>query len=124
MPKRCRVGQSYGRRAEEGEMVARVQTVTRSEQVTASAPARRRRTSRARRAMTKPSALRRIGRIVWVLPLHTVLALTTGVACGALAARFGGIVAPPYAATFGAVVVYPALVAVWRRMPRRGQPSC
>src|SRR5712675_1190451 len=102
MPKRCRVGQSYGRRAEEGEMVARVTTAIRSEQVTA--PARRRRTSRARRAMTKPSVLRRIGRIVWVPPLHTVLALTTGVVCGALAARFGGIVASPYAATFGAVV--------------------
>jgi len=68
--------------------------------------------------MTKPSVLRRIGRIVWVPPLHAVLALTTGVACGALAARFGGIVAPPYVAIFGAAVVYPALVAVWRRMPR------
>jgi hypothetical protein len=102
------------------EMVARVTTATRSEKVIASAPARRRRTSRARWAMTKPLLLRRIGRIAWVPPLHAALALTTGVACGALAARFGGIVAPPYAAIFGAAVVYPALVAVWRRIPRRG----
>jgi hypothetical protein len=100
--------------------VARVTTATRSEQVTASAPARRRRTSRARRTMKKPSVLLRIGRTVWVPPLHAALALTTGVACGALAARFSGTVVPPYAAIMGAAVVYPALIAVWRRMPRPG----
>jgi hypothetical protein len=57
---------------------------------------------------------------VWVSPRHAALALTTGLVCGALAARIGGPIAPPYAAILGTLIGYPALVAVWRRLPRAG----
>ena len=181
-------GKATGRRAEEGEMVARVTTAIRSEQVTASAPARRRRTSRARRAMTKPSvsnwmdclgataacrtgaynrcglrcsrctvrrhrraalcrnlwssgclsrarcclatdaaavlappmktttrrSLRHAWRVMtWPLAGHIVFALGIGFACGMVATRYPEVMAPPYAAIFGTVVLYPVMVAMW-----------
>jgi hypothetical protein len=97
-------------------MVAKAQTGTRSGP--SPALARRRRTGGARRATRKPSVIRRVARMVWVSPRHAALALATGLVCGGLAARIGGMISPPYAAILGTLVVYPALVAVWRRMPR------
>src|SRR5207248_4961365 len=96
-------------------MAARVQAGTGSERVTASAPAPRRRSRRSRRTTTRPSVLRRIGRIAWVSPRHMALALATGLACGALASRIDGMVSPPSAAILGAAVFYPALITLWRR---------
>jgi len=62
--------------------------------------------------------LRRVGRFIWVFPRHAALAFVTGLIAGAIASRFGGVLAPPYAATLGATVVYPALAMVWRVIPR------
>ena len=82
---------------------------------------RRRRTGGARRAATKRSVLRRVGRIVWVSPRHAALALAAGIVCGALVSRVGGMISPPYAAILGTLVGYPALVTLWRRLPRPGR---
>jgi hypothetical protein len=57
--------------------------------------------------------------MVWVSPRHAALALATGLVSGGLAARIDGMISPPYAAILGTLVAYLALVAVWRRMPRR-----
>jgi hypothetical protein len=86
------------------------------------APAHRQRVGGARRAITKPSLLRRVGRVIWVSPRHAALALVTGLVCGSLASRIGGMISPPYAAILGTLVVYPALVAIWPRLSglRRG----
>jgi hypothetical protein len=59
--------------------------------------------------------------MVWVSPRHAALALATGLVCGGLAARIDGMISPPYAAILGTLVVYPALVAVWLRIPRPGR---
>jgi hypothetical protein len=99
-------------------MVAKARTGTRSGPSTAAAPARRRRTGGARRVTRKPSVIRRVARVVWVSPRHTALALATGLVCGGLASRISGMISPPYAAILGTVVVYPALVAIWSRLPR------
>ena len=99
-------------------MVAKAQTGTRSGARGAAAPARRRPTAGARRVTRKPSVIRRVARMVWVSPRHAALALATGLVCGGLAARIDGMISPPYAAILGTLVVYPALVAVWRLMPR------
>jgi len=61
--------------------------------------------------------------MVWVSPRHVALALATGLACGVLSSRISGIISPPYAAIIGTLVAYPALVAVWRRLPRLGKRS-
>jgi hypothetical protein len=58
--------------------------------------------------------------MVWVSPRHLALALTTGLLCGVLSSRIGGTISPPYAAILGTLILYPALVAVWRRLPRPG----
>jgi hypothetical protein len=50
---------------------------------------------------------------------HAALAVVVGLLCGAAAARFAGPAAP-YAAIAGAVLLYPALIAAWRRRPRFG----
>ena len=84
---------------------------------TAAALIRRRPTGR-RRVSKKPSVIRRVGQAVWVSPRHAVLAFTTGFVCGAVAARVDGLISPPYAAILGTLVGYPAIVAVWRRLPR------
>ena len=47
----------------------------------------------------------------------------TGPVCGGLALRIGGMISPAYAAILGTLVAYPALVAVWRRVPRPGKRS-
>ena len=111
-------------RAREGERgrVARAQTRARSGSGVAASPARRRPTGGAqRRAAIKPSVLRRVGRMVWVSPRHAALALATGLVCGVLVSRIGGMISPPYAAILGTLVGYPALVAVWRRLLRPGR---
>src|SRR6266498_505417 len=84
------------------------------------ARARRRRSGVSRRTTTRPSVLRRIGRIAWVSPRHAALALATGLACGALASRVDRMVSPPNAAIVGAAVFHPALITIWRRVPRPG----
>jgi hypothetical protein len=56
--------------------------------------------------------------MIWVSPRHAALALVTGALCGALAARIGGPIFSPYAAIVGTLVGYPALLALWRRLPR------
>jgi len=62
-----------------------------------------------------------VARVLWVSPLHGALALATGIVSGGLASRIGGMISPPYAAILGTLVVYPALVAVWRLVPRPGR---
>jgi hypothetical protein len=52
------------------------------------------------------------------LPGHIALALTMGLACGVVAARYRAMILPPYAAILGALVAYPVLIAVWWRLPR------
>src|SRR6266571_2323059 len=111
--KGCRAGARGG-----GGMVAKAATGTRSGPSTTAAPTRRRRTGGGRRITRKPSVIRRVARMAWVSPRHAALALATGLICGGLAAHIGGMISPPYAAILGTLVVYPALVAVWRRMPR------
>jgi hypothetical protein len=100
--------------------VAKAQTGAGSGPSTTTAPARRRRTG-ARRVARKASMIRRVARVVWVSPRHAALALATGLVCGGLASRVGGMISPPYAAILGTLVVYPALVAVWRLVPRSGR---
>jgi hypothetical protein len=56
--------------------------------------------------------------VVWVSPRHAALALATDLVCGSLASRIDGMISPPYAAILGTLVVYPTLIAVWRRMPQ------
>src|SRR5713226_9217556 len=101
-------------------MVAKAQIGTRSGPGTAAAPARLRRTGAARRVAKKPSVIRRVARVVWVSPRHAALALATGLVCGGLASRIGGMISPPYAAILGTLVVYPTLITIWRRMPQPG----
>ena len=81
-------------------------------------PARRRRTGAARWVTRKPSVIRRVARVIWVSPRHAALALATGLVCGGLASRIGGMISPPFAAILGTLVVYPALVAIWSRLSR------
>jgi hypothetical protein len=101
--------------------MARAEIDARGAPTAAAAPTRRRRRSTGRRRVTKkPALIRRLGRVVWVSPGHAGLALTTGLVCGALASRIGGPISPPYAAILGALIGYPALVAIWRRLPRAG----
>jgi hypothetical protein len=42
-----------------------------------------------------------------VSPRHAALALATGLVCGVLSSRIGGMISPPYAAILGTLVVYP-----------------
>jgi hypothetical protein len=100
--------------------MARAEIEARSPPNAAAALPQRRRSTGRRRAAKKPSLIRRVGRAVWVSPRHAALALTTGLVCGALALRTGGPISPPYAAILGTLVGYPALVVVWRRLPRAG----
>jgi len=59
--------------------------------------------------------------MTWPLSGHVALALATGLAGGIAAARYPTAISPPYAAILGALVVYPAMVAMWWRLhrPRR-----
>src|SRR4051794_31319000 len=78
----------------------------------------RRRSGRGRRASKRSSVIRRIARAIWLSPLHVGLALTTGLGCGAVAARHESLISAPVAAILGTLVGYPGLVAIWRRLPR------
>jgi hypothetical protein len=69
-----------------------------------------------RRKKQKRSRFRRIGRFILASPRHLALAFVIGLGCGALASRAAGTIAPPYAAILGAIVVYPALFVIWRRV--------
>jgi hypothetical protein len=67
--------------------------------------------------MTTRRSLWRVWRIVtWPLSNHIAFALATGLACGIVAARYPGEIAPPYAAIAGTLGIYPALVAMWHRL--------
>lgn len=55
-----------------------------------------------------------------VTPRHIVMALATGLVCGALASRTNLLVSPPYAATIGSLILYPLLVTTWQRIARFG----
>ena len=102
--------------------MARAEIEARGAPTADAASGRRRRRFKGRRRVTKkPSLIRRLGRAVWVSPGHAALALTTGLVCGALAARISGPISPPYAAIFGTLAGYPALVTVWRRLRRAGR---
>jgi hypothetical protein len=100
--------------------MAKARTGTKNVPSGAAVPARQR-VGGARRATTKPSVLRQVGRMVWVSPRHASLALATGLVCGVLSSRIGGMISPPYAAILGTFVVYPVVGSVWQRMlrPRR-----
>ena len=56
--------------------------------------------------------------MIWASPRHVALALATGLLCGALASRIDLLVSPPFAATLGTLIVYPALFAIWSRLPQ------
>lgn len=107
-------------RAREGEGMARIEIETKGAPTAAAAPARRRRSTGRRRAAKKPSLIRRLAHGVWISPRHAALALTMGLVCGAVGARTGGPISPPYAAIIGTLIGYPALVAIWRRLPGAG----
>ena len=98
--------------------MARAEIEARSAPSAATPPARRRRSTGGRRVAKKPSLIRRLARAVWVSPRHAALALTTGLVCGALAARIGGPISPPYAAILGALALYPLMLAIYWRLHR------
>ncbi len=58
--------------------------------------------------------------MTWPLSGHLALALATGLACGIAAARYPDMIAAPYAAILGTLVVYPVMVAVWWRLNTLG----
>src|SRR5438067_8445126 len=105
------------------EIVTKAEKGTRNGPRTRDAPAHRRDTRGARRVEKKTSVFRRVARAIWVSPRHAVLALVTGVLCGGLAARIGGIISPPYTAILGTLVFYPVLVALWSRLPLQKRRS-
>ena len=67
------------------------------------------------RTKRRPSLRRAWQVLTWPLSGHVVLALATGLACGAAVARYPDVIAlaPPYAAILGTFVIYPVLVATW-----------
>jgi hypothetical protein len=66
-------------------------------------------------------SLRRVWRVMtWPLSGHIALALATGLACGGAASRYPDVLAPPYAAILGTLVVYPVMVAAWWRLNSPG----
>ena len=59
-------------------------------------------------------SLRRAWRVMtWPLSGHVALALATGLTCGIAASRYPDVIAAPYAATLGTLVIYPVMVAAW-----------
>jgi hypothetical protein len=70
---------------------------------------------------TTRRSLRRAWRVLtWPLAAHIVFALGAGFACAIVATNYPQVMAPPYAAVLGAVVVYPAMVTVWWHLHRPG----
>ena len=51
--------------------------------------------------------------MTWPLAGHIVFALGTGFACAAVVTHYPEVIARPYAAILGTVVLYPVMVAVW-----------
>jgi hypothetical protein len=91
-------------------------------------PRHARRLSRTRRGLAADAAtrmaspmktatrrsLRRVWRaMTWPLSGHLALALATGLTCGIAASRYPDVIAAPYAATLGTLVIYPVMVAAW-----------
>lgn len=54
--------------------------------------------------------------VTWPLSSHIVFALATGLVCGIAARAWPDVIAPPYAAIVGTLMVYPLLVLIWRRL--------
>jgi hypothetical protein len=70
---------------------------------------------------TTRRSLRRAWRVLtWPLAGHIVFALGTGFACAVVATNYPQVMAPPYAAVFGVIVLYPAMVTVWWHLHRPG----
>ena len=65
------------------------------------------------KATTRRSLLRVWRVITWPVSGHVALALGMGLACGTAAARYPGMISPPYAAILGTLVIYPVIVAAW-----------
>jgi hypothetical protein len=65
------------------------------------------------KATTRRSLRRAWRAMTWPLSGHLALALATGLACGTAAARYPDMIAPPYAAILGTLVVYPVIVVTW-----------
>jgi hypothetical protein len=62
---------------------------------------------------TTRRSLRRTWRVLtWPFAAHIVFALGTGFACAVVATNYPQVMAPRYAAVFGVVVLYPAMVTV------------
>ena len=103
-------------------MAVKVQSTARRKSIASVTPILRRRVVRPRRLASKPSPFRRIARAVWVSPRHITLALVLGLLCGTIASRIdGSIIAPPYAATLGTLILYPLVMILWRRLTRFGR---
>jgi energy-converting hydrogenase Eha subunit C len=58
--------------------------------------------------------------MTWPLSGHVALALATGLACGIAASRYPDVIAAPYAATLGTLILYPVMVAAWWRFHSPG----
>ena len=66
-------------------------------------------------------SLRRAWRVMtWPLSAHLMFALGTGLASGIAAALYPTVIAAPYAAIIGTLVVYPVMVAIWWRLNQLG----
>jgi hypothetical protein len=70
---------------------------------------------------TTRRSLRRAWRILtWPLADHIVFALGTGFACAVVSSNYVQVMAPPFAAIFGVLVLYPMMVVVWWNLHRPG----
>jgi hypothetical protein len=58
--------------------------------------------------------------MTWPLAGHIVFALGIGFACGIVATCYPEVMAPPYAAILGTVVLYPVMVIMWWRLDPLG----
>ena len=66
-------------------------------------------------------ALRRAWRMMtWPLSSHIVFALATGLVCGIAASGYPDVIAPPYAAIVGTLMIYSLLLLIWLRVNRSG----
>jgi hypothetical protein len=58
--------------------------------------------------------------LTWPLAGHIVVVLGTGFACAVVSSNYPPVMPPAYAAIFGAVVLYPVMVAAWWHLRRPG----
>jgi energy-converting hydrogenase Eha subunit C len=56
--------------------------------------------------------------VTWPLSGHIVFALVTGLVCGIAARGYPDVIAPPYAAIVGTLMVYPLILMIWWRLTR------